>query len=230
MIAFFSKFNRRAILSFLLLGFTACTKDGYDSLKEKADIEAAQAQDQANKNLIERAQIMEADLARRQRFYQGVAGQYEGVFSSADATGSIRMTFMPTVFPYKSERVRQPEEVAKDLNDLGLDVHIVQWSHRYPENGWGCRAEAVKGDLEKGLIHIVVDEGCSFTFSFGIVDSSVDMRELTLRQQVEKVLSLLSPLVAQDLLSGRTSEVTEIAGVIRPSNSPNQFYFRAPKK
>ena len=208
-----------------LLGLSACNGDEYDGLKEKVKVETQQA----NEVVAERARIMELDLARRQRFCQSAAGDFEGDFSIDGKPYAIRVLLTPTVFPVDTPRSRLPEEIARDLNDLAFDIHVVQWNKNLPDSSWGCSAENIRGNIENGQIHVVVEEPCTFSYSFAIAADDDDLENVSLKDRVLTFMRGRSTILASDLLSGKSDSVDEIVGVIRPSLRPAQFYFRAPR-
>lgn len=207
------------------LGLSACNGDEYGGLKEKIKVETQQANDL----IAERSRVMEADLDRRQRFYQNVAGEFEGDFSIDGKPYAIRVMFTPTVFPVATARSRLPEEISRDLNDLAFDVHVVQWNKALPDSSWGCTAENIRGNLESGQISIVVEEPCTFSYSFAIAANDEDLERVTLQDRVLAFMRGRSTILAADLLDGSSETVEELVGVIRPSLRPAQFYFRAPR-
>ncbi len=148
--------------SFLALIALSGCGSGDDRLKEKAGIEgqisAEKALEVENNNRTKRAQEMEADLQKRHRFYQAVKGTYEGQFSEEGGkTWSIRFTFVPSLPPYQTDRVRAYEEIVADLNNLYLNVQVIQWSSDgYPAAG--CKAEHIRPDIDRGEISIATSE------------------------------------------------------------------------
>jgi hypothetical protein len=160
-----------AVLGFALFG--AGCGQGNERLEEKARIEgraSSEAGIQAeNQNLAQRSAAMESDLAERHRFYQAVEGTYEGELQTEQGVFQIRLTMVPSLYPYHLGRVRQLEEVAADLNNLYFNAQVVQWNRANPLSAVGCRVTGVRPNLVDGEITIA-SESCPNLYSLRISD------------------------------------------------------------
>jgi hypothetical protein len=209
-----------------LIALAGCDQ-GDDRLSEKASIEgAAQANVQlaAEKAvLVERSKEMEADLAVRQRFYQGVRGIYEGSFRAGSDEMKVRITFVPSLSPYTTDRVRQLEEVAADLVGLSLSAQIIQWTPGIPLSAVGCRVEGIKPDLARGEINIA-STACSNIYLLRLSS------EGGVASRTREEASRVSESISRNLLDGKESESIAIQGEIRPSQTADVYSFTAERK
>lgn len=163
-------FTKVVLVSAAALVLVGCGQ-GDERLKERAGIEseisAKKSIEVENNNRAARAREMEEDLLRRHRFYQALKGTYEGKF--ADETGAqwnIRFTFVPSLPPYKTERVRAIEEIVADINNLYLNVQVVQWSGTRSAAA-GCKAENIRPDIERGEVSIATSS-CPVLYSLSL--------------------------------------------------------------
>jgi hypothetical protein len=115
-----------------------------DQLKSQAEITGAAQADRTiqatNEDLAQKVDRMEADLAARERFYQCLAGSYEGtVHVPADdpLEGDLEvvMTLTANLPPhsYNSGRHRTESEVAADLSLVGFRVNVQLSSLSVPD-------------------------------------------------------------------------------------------------
>lgn len=213
-------------VSVLGLGLALAACQGNDRLVEKASIEGtatARTQIEAeNENLRRRSREMEDDLARRQRFYQAVAGTYEGALETDQGTFSMRIVLVPSLPPYRSERVRLPEEIASDLNNLYLNAQIVQWNPANPLSATGCRVEAIRPDLGRGEIQIATNN-CPNLYSV-YLSADVAIRAGRSGPDLGRTRELSSEL-ARNLLEGRSVSVSQLLGQVKPTTNPAVYRF-----
>ncbi len=150
------------------------TGNSEDKIREYTDIqsqvETKNAVDAENGNRKKWSSEMETDLQRRQRFYQSLAGIYEGTFKINGADFNVRITMVPSIPPYvPSDRVRLPEEVASDLNNLYLNVQVVQWNPQNNIGSVGCLFENVRPDINRGKLSLS-SEGCSNLYLLSVAE------------------------------------------------------------
>ena len=153
-----------------------------------------------NENLAKKSKVMEEDLEKRHRFYQALKGKYEGSFQSEIGPINFRITFSPSLPPYKTDRVRQLEEVSSDLNNLYLNVQVIQWNPSSQTSAVGCRVSQVRPDIMNGEI-IIASESCSnlYRLRIGEVNSGQEdgssnarrMSEWIAARQMEKVEAIM---------------------------------------
>lgn len=201
---------------FLVAVTSGCTR-GTDALLEKAALEAAvgaQKQISAqNENLGAKAREMEADLATRQRFFQGVQGVYEGSIKTENGDFSVRITLIPSIPRYHVQRTRTLEEVAADISNLHFNIQIVQWNASNSMSAVGCRVEAVHPDLAEGRIAIA-SENCQNVYLLELADQERDPSESAAG-------------IASDLLDGRRSSVLQLVGRVQPSTNAQVYSLSA---
>jgi hypothetical protein len=198
-----------------MMSFVGC-ENGDQLMREKAgfegEINAKKQIQEENENLEKKSKTMEDDLARRHRFFQALKGTFEGKMKSRSAGGfNLKMTFVPSLPPYNSKRVRQLEEVSSDLNGLYFTVQVVQWSSENPMGAVGCRIENVRPNLLTGEVSIA-SEGCPNVYLLKIDDT------------VQHVSgdgdgSKLSQKLAEDVLDGHLETLTELQGQMHPSTN-----------
>lgn len=212
-----SVYGASAAAAALLLMLSACDQ-GDDRLSEKAKIEAAGQAEAENEALAARSREMESDLAIRHRFFQGVRGTYEGTFLVADEEWKIRITLIPTIYPYATERARRLEEVASDLIGLSLNAQIVQWTPgTIPTGAVGCHVEGIKPDLIRGEINIVSSD-CSNVYLLKL--ASMDINLPTNRDDLLR----MSGSVSRSMLDGKLDEAPAVLGEIRISQNNSEIY------
>lgn len=193
---------------------------GDERLKERAGIEgeisAQKAIEVENLNRSARAKEMEDDLQRRHRFYQALKGIYEGQFT--DETGgrwNIRFTFVPSLPPYKTDRVRAIEEIVADINNLYLNVQVVQWSSTQ-SSAAGCKSENIRPDIERGEISIATSS-CPVLYTLSLAIEG--------EQAAPVDAGVRSTEVARRLLNGQQGSVAVIVGNGASVTHPEPFRF-----
>lgn len=202
--------NSKIPLVLLTLFLGVSCSQGDQRLKEMARIEGDALRDVENGNLAQKAESMEKDLARRHRFYQAIKGVYEGSINSAAGDFNIRITLSPSLPPISTNRVRQLEEIASDLNNLMLNTQVVQWDPNSPESAVGCRVSNIRPSIEKGEL-VISSESCPNLYSIAIADRGE-----------ESSLGL-----AKSILFGNLSDVDSLRGQIQPSTNATIYRFTA---
>lgn len=173
---------------------------------------------QFKKNL---ANDMETDLTRRQRFYQGVAGVYEGTIQTQSGNFNIRMRLVPSLPPYQQTRVRMQEEIAQDLNNLYLNAQIIQWSAGSNVGAVGCRVSGIRADIDQGQI-LIASPDCPNFYQIQVTEASPTGAKVPQDGQGEN-----SRRVSQALLEGRVKKVKFLEGIIQPTSTSEQYLFQA---
>ncbi|MEK6579589.1 MAG: hypothetical protein AABZ55_10220 [Bdellovibrionota bacterium] len=210
---------RKTLLSIALLIMVGCG-DGQERLKEKAGIEG-RANSEAGiaaeeEHLARKAMEMEADLAIRQRFYQGVKGSYEGTLETEDGPFYIRLNLVPSLPPYSTPRVRVLDEITADLNNLYFNIQVVQWNPNNTLSAVGCRVEHVRPDILSGEITIA-SQNCANFYALRISDPDPTHS------------SIKSSELASGLRNGTLDAISSIDGMIQPSTNAKTYRFRAKK-
>lgn len=205
--------------TFTFLTLSGCGQ-GNERLEEKARIEgrvSSEAGIQAeNQNLAARSGAMEEDLAQRHRFYQAVEGTYEGELQTEQGMFRIRLTMVPSLYPYNQERVRQLEEVTADFNNLYFNAQVVQWNSTNPLSAVGCRVTGVRPDLINGEITIA-SESCPNFYSLRISDQVYGASDA----------GPSSSEIAAQVATGALSRIDALMGDVRPSTNASIYRFAA---
>ena len=204
------------------LGLAGC--QGNERLSEVSTVQS-QAQLQQEKEFRDnRVRELEKDLSKRQTFFQGVAGSYEGKVTTSDGEYLIRIRLVPTVPPYKpGDRVRTPEEVTLDLSNLYFRAQIVQWKQGSTIGVMGCRVDNIRPDLLNGSISIASADCPSF-YQFYISNLPMDG---VVGQGDVRTIALRSRDLASTLLDGKEEPVTTIIGEVYPTSATSAFRFSA---
>ncbi|MBX9766418.1 MAG: hypothetical protein K2X47_04025 [Bdellovibrionales bacterium] len=204
--------NKLFLLSIIgLLG--AC--QGNSRLQEKAQIEgraSSEAQvDIENGNLAKKAALMEEDLKKRQRFYDGVAGTYDGIMADSQKQKmNLRLSIVSTVPLVPINRTRTLAEIESDLNNLYLTVYALQWNSQDKVSA-GCTFEKVKPDIINGRIELLAS-ACPFLYSLSI---SVN----------EKRDAAASVQTSGKVLSGELTGVEYVVGTRQSSSNATVHSF-----
>ena len=163
---------RASLVLFGISLFLGCAQpDGNDRLKEKADIEAESDQNRTDQKALE----MEARLARQQRFYEGVAGVYEGEWRADKQTFRVRFVLTPSIPAYTGNRIRSMDEITFDLTNLTLSVEeTMTWKLKNGEEfSDGCNYSLLKPRTDSGFIQVSNSE-CKLTFVLSVGSAGVD--------------------------------------------------------
>lgn len=179
---------RAALAVFSLISVIGCAQpDGNDRLKEKADIEAESDQRRTDQKAVE----LEERLARQQRFFQGVAGVYEGEWRAEKQTFRVRFVVTPSLPAYTGDRVRSMEEITYDLTNLTLSVEeTTSWRLRNGEEfSDGCNYTLLKPRTDSGFIQVSNSE-CKLTFvlSVGSASASKATDVIQIREKISRKL------------------------------------------
>lgn len=199
--------------------------DEKDKLIEMAYEEgkaAAQAgTEEQNRNLAEKAKEMEGDLSLRHLFYKSVGGVYEGSFRLGNTSSQeyrIRITLVPSLSPYQSNRVRQLDEISYDLSHLFFNAQVVMWNPENELSAVGCRVKEIHPDLVNGSVAIASSD-CSNLYSFQIEEETQSQPDL---ENSKRLAALIR--------EGKLDSISAIRGVIQPTTNARRFQFRAIRK
>ncbi|MGE0634408.1 MAG: hypothetical protein AB7O96_18475 [Pseudobdellovibrionaceae bacterium] len=185
--------------------------ENQEQLIAKARVEgraqAEEALNLENGNLEKKAKAMEADLTIRHKFYQAVAGTFEGTFKTEQGNFGFRITLVPNIAPYPVDRVRQLDEISADLNGLYFNAQVIQWNPANPLSSVGCRVENIRPDLSAGTISIS-SSSCANLYLLNITDLEHKEKDPD-----------ISRAIATQIRSGQVKVVKAIVGEVRPTTN-----------
>jgi hypothetical protein len=165
------------LITRLLIIFVTCASIGCTSLDEqiaeqeriRGQVSSAESVMAGNADLERKARAMEADLDRRQRFYQGVAGRFtsEAIPEPGGQSRRFQVELAASVPPYRSSRVRALEEIIFDLNNLSLTVRVTLVD---PATGgmFPCTFTEVRPNTSTGQIELIAPT-CPYTYTFWLL-------------------------------------------------------------
>lgn len=199
--------------AFLMLG---CDQRGsVDSTKERAKAEQEAGNDVENKNLAQKAQKMESDLADRHYFYSAVEGQYQGTVDVNGIAFNIKLNIVKSLPIYPGDRVRQLSEIENDLNNLYFHVQIIQWSAEDLNTAVGCRVSQIRPDMVKGALVIASSE-CANLYTISLSDL-VSERMGGVHEKAKNV--------AEKIRQKQIALVDSLVGTIQPSSNASTYTF-----
>jgi len=200
---------------FLIFTCLACSQGGYDSLKERAGLEAQEVSKEQieaeNENLRIISTAMEADLARRHRLFQSLRGTFAGEITTDIGPMVVRLKLAPSRNPYPVDRVRRPEEVATDISSLHMNGAMDVFPSDNPSAGSSCVVESLPVDMVAGRID-VISSACKnyFVFHLGVVDEA----ETVNLELFQRLLLQQAPVMASQFLEGTKKSVNAVMGKI----------------
>lgn len=190
---------------------SACAQpQGNDRLQEKAGIEA-----DTNQNAIDKkAQEMERGLARQQRFFQGLAGTYEGLYKSENGTlFNVSFVLTPTIPVYSGDRIRNGDEITYDLTNLAFSIEERMWK-KDPDGtdfSVGHNYEKIKPLTDSGYLYVNED---NYPISFVVSPLGAQSQVITDKSTLE----LIRRKIAKDLLEGNLVSVEYLQVDMRSTN------------
>lgn len=213
---------KKIILMSLFL-IISCSKND-DRLKEKAGLESESSTNSQirveNESLAKKAQKMEEDLAKKNRFYLSLKGTYEGIINSEIGATKVTIDFLPSKSIFPVTRVRQLEEIALDLNELFLTAHVVQSDIHDPSIAVGCAGIKVVDDIKTGELSIS-SEGCPNLYKIKLTDRGSDTSKVENAQLAQRL--------AREVIDGDRSEIDSILGDIKSTSHASALKFVALK-
>jgi hypothetical protein len=164
---------------------------------------------------------MENDLQTRQKFYQAVAGVYEGQAQANSGTVfNIRIRLVPSIAPFSAKRVRMREEVASDLNNLYYNAQVLLWTPESKVGAVGCRATGIRANLNEGTIEIASTD-CPNFYTIKINDEGL------INGKVQDTSVANSQRIARGIMDGKITKAASIYGEIQPTSSSDALNFTA---
>ena len=207
------------LLPFLCFLLSSC--QGVERLEQKADIESKVVEhnriEAEWRFLSERAENMESDLKRRQRFYEAMKGDFVGGFDMNGQEHSIRITMALSFPTYPAHRTRTLEEVAFDLNNLHLNAMVQIWEGSPTDNktAFSCSFERIRPDLRSGEVHLI-SSSCPNTYHFFIAEGAKTSKNNN---------SITASQLVPQILEGKLTEVSHITGSMRLATSSLPILF-----
>ena len=187
------------VLTMMIL---ACAKpQGNERLQEKAEIEASGSQNAIDK----KAKGMEQGLLRQQRFFQGMAGTYEGKFKTASSSFHVTVIITPSIAVYQGERIRNIDEITYDLTNLTFNIEDRVAAIEPGKNDImiGSSFSKIKPLVDAGYIY-AQDVG----YPISLIISPVSGRGEILKEKI--ILEENRKQISQDLLDGDVVNVEYI--------------------
>jgi len=184
--------------------------DNTDRMKDRAQIEAeANARKQVDAESqyqTKRAEEMELDLARRQRYFDALSGTYEGTYEGLYGKPFrmklILTSSLPAYVPPR--RVRTLDEIENDLNNLFLTAQEVVWDEEIPMTV-GCLYEKIRPDIRAGRIYLASEE-CKVSFNLFISDNP------GLSNSEDESEDENSPGLASKVMEGVVNQIQSLRG------------------
>lgn len=212
--------TRYFILFGLVTGLLACDQKGsIESTKERAKAEEEANRDVENKNLAEKAQKMEADLALRHYYYSAIEGEYQGTVRIGTESYNLKMTLSRSIPPYIGSRVRELGEIEADLNNLYFNIQAVQWHPSGEETSVGCPSTGIRPNMNDGTL---------FAFSNDCQSLYTVMLSPT-ANQTAKTRNEQAKALAAKIQKMSLSEVEFLVGTIQPSSIALKYNFSVKK-
>ncbi len=213
-----------ALSAVVLVLISGCKGSSNEKIKEYTDIQSKVSSENEvkaeNDNRARWSSAMETDLQRRQRFYQAMVGTYEGELKIGEEAFNIRITMVSSIPPYvPSDRVRLPEEVASDLNNLYLNIQVVQWNPRSKYGSVGCLVENVRPDINRGRLS-VSSEACPNLYLFRISEEA---------GVFDVIADQSSAKLASAVVEGQVGSVDRLIGRMQPTTNSAVYEFTAMK-
>lgn len=175
---------KRNILSLILLVlFVTSCSDGEEGLKEQTLIQTSEEIRAQNENQEMWAAKLQSDLKGRRAFIDAIEGEFEGSFLLRNSNFKVRLVISPTIPGYTVDRARTLPELEYELQNLGINIHVVQWNPDTQLSGVSCVIEGVKPNVEKGLIDIITENCKKNTYKFFLADDLSSENDISIEGQ-----------------------------------------------
>jgi len=209
-------------LTLSLVGILGCQVNEEAEFKERTSSAGKYSMQGGFEAENERALLMEADLARRHRFFQATKGTYEGRFQTEAGLFNIRVTLIPSLPPYPkdSNRIRTEKEVESDLMSLHFRVRMLQWNPQNPLSAVSCQDE-MHPDMNRGEIEINCENRYKLLFSdASSIKALKDLELLDENQEKEQAV-----VMAQAVLEGKLETILQLHGLVEPGTNASRYEF-----
>lgn len=186
----------------------SCGKTDSKNLEEKVQRELVVT----NENLDKRALALENDLTLKQLFFSSLNGTFEGNLQVGEKVFKTRITFIPSLPPYTSTRIRTAEEIVSDLNNLFFSVQTTHWNSKGSAVAAGCIFGQIRPDYQNGQVNIS-GESCSNVYNVNMFNSELENRT---NLDIANILEI-SKEISRKVLRGEIRQVDEIFLTIQPT-------------
>lgn len=159
-----------ALLFPMAFSFSGCNESDKEPLKENAAIQAKENIQAQNQNIDEWTSKLIVDLEKRHRLINSIVGEFEGTLELKEKEFGVRIIFSSSIPSYLPDRDRTIDELTHELNNLGVNIHVLQWPGGSPYASVGCIFENVKPNYKNGLIDLF-SKGCPSSYKLSIGDS-----------------------------------------------------------
>jgi hypothetical protein len=154
----------------LIVLFTVSCSDGEEGLKEQTFIQTSEEIRAQNENQEMWAAKLSSDLKVRRTFIDAIEGEFEGKFELRNSNFKVRIVITPTIPGYEINRTRTLPELEYELQNLGINVHVVQWNPNSDLSGVSCILEDIKPNVDKGIIDLITENCKKNTYKFYLAD------------------------------------------------------------
>jgi len=174
----------RNLLSIIVLVlFAVSCSDGEEGLKEQTLIQTNEEIRAQNENQEMWATKLAEDLEIRRTFIDAIEGEFEGSFLLRGSSFKVRLIITPTIPAYTVNRTRTLPELEYELQNLGINIHVIQWNPDTQLSGVSCVIEGIKPNIERGLIDIVTENCKKNTYKFYLADDLTSESDLSVEGQ-----------------------------------------------
>jgi hypothetical protein len=206
----------------LLFTIIACDKTSSpESAKARAAAEGEAQKDVENKNLSQKSQAMEAELAAKNKFYSALEGEYEGIIKISNQSYKIKLIFARSIPAYNGNRTRQLSEIEVELNNLYFNTKIVQWHPADLSSAVGCQVTDSRPNMEMGVMTLS-SSTCSNFYQIYFSENQPDDKTLSQQQVIDQ-----AKIVSYKVKSGSLESIPFIMGQIQPANNAIKYTFYA---
>ncbi|MES2965300.1 MAG: hypothetical protein V4760_15545 [Bdellovibrionota bacterium] len=208
---------------FLIIGVVAaiagCAEQSEQKYKDKAALEAKAGAEGETAETNRRAQQMEADLARIQNFFEAVKGTFEGTMQTPSGSRfRVRFTISPTIQRYEGTRIRTPDEIAFEINNVSLDVLENTTTISDSSISFGCQYKSLRPTVDSGSFRLSND--CPRSFAVTLVPAGAGL-------QSAQALEASGKMMASAIRENRGMLAMAMQVEMRSINLPEPVTFTA---
>ncbi len=195
----------------LLISLFGCANQDKEKFKDRANAEATEVNEVEQAALDERARKAQLELEARGRFYNAVAGRFEGEFQSSGNDRAIKLilNLMPSMTVYPSEQIRTLDEILADINNLTIGVQAV---FETSSMSTGCIFSGDRLDMGKGSLSLI-NSNCPNAFTIYISQVYASQTEIDAPSVAKETLKII--------LDGETQSVDQLVIYFQSKNNPS---------